>query len=89
MPGRRIAGDSQLPLQLAKVHVETGEVTGVRWGNPTEETRPITLSGKWKGWRRDDGSGCSTEDAGASKTPAEGRARTDRYFVEQREARVR
>jgi hypothetical protein len=47
--------------------VSTGETRGVRWGKPTEEASPITVSGKW--WRRHPGggSGRSTYDGRAAK----------------------
>jgi len=51
----------------AKGHAETGEALGARRRNLGEEAQPITVSGKWRGRRQGDGSGCSTVDPCAAK----------------------
>jgi putative transposase len=51
----------------AKGCTETGETLGVRRRNPAEEARPITVSGKWKGWHQGVGSGHGTVDPRAAK----------------------
>jgi IS4 transposase len=51
----------------AKGGTETGETLGVRRRNPAEEARPITVSGKWKGWHQGVGSGHGTVDPRAAK----------------------
>jgi hypothetical protein len=47
--------------------VSTGETRGVRWGKPTEEASPITVSGKWRRRHPGGGSGRSTYDGRAAK----------------------
>lgn len=51
----------------AKGHAETGEALGARRRNLGEEALPITVSGKWWGWRQGDGSGRNTVDPCAVK----------------------
>lgn len=51
----------------AKGHAGTGEALGARRRNPDEEALLITVSGKWRGWRKGGGSGCSTYDLCAVK----------------------
>jgi DDE family transposase len=47
--------------------VSTGETRGARWGKPTEEASPITVSGKWRRRHPGGGSGRSTYDGRAAK----------------------
>ena len=51
----------------AKGHAETGEALGARRRNLGEEALPITVSGKWRGWRQGGGSGRSTDNPHAAK----------------------
>jgi hypothetical protein len=52
-----------------KDSVSTGETRGVRWGKPTEEALPITVSGKWRRRHPGGGSGRSTYDGRAANAP--------------------
>jgi hypothetical protein len=47
--------------------VSTGETRGVRWGKPTEEASPITVSGKWRCRHPGGGPGRNTYDGRAAK----------------------
>jgi hypothetical protein len=51
----------------AKGERATGEVRGVRRRKLAAEAWPITVSGKWLGWRPDGGSGWSTDNPRAAK----------------------
>jgi len=70
----------------AKGCTETGETLGVRRRNPAEEARPITVSGKWKGWHQGVGSGHGTVDLRAAKRAGrDGPGPADTPFVEARQ----